>query len=473
MKRMTLVKKIIAICLFVFSFTSQAFSYDETDAAKDVKAFLNNPKKLESTLKATSLVKETYQAREYLPMWFFDGKLTRKGVDLLKTLNDSSYEGLGFSLFHKKELEDFYKSPAKKVKSESAAKADILLTDSFFSLASAYQFGIFPRAGSKIEWIKNESHFDYIKLLNQVIGSGNVRSAFTELLPSNPEYIELKAAYARVSKTYPKMEWPKVGGGPKIEIGKKDLRIREVRKRLEAEGYIKDAGGSTEYDERLAEAVKKFQEVHALPGDGVIGAGTVEALNLSPSQKLDRIRISLDRMRGFKPDTSRPYVFVNIPGFYLKVKDGNSTKLRMNVIAGRPDRKTPLFSDEIEFVVFNPTWTVPKSIAVKDKLSKIQANPEFLKNMGMKVYTTEEGKVTEVDPSQIDWNAVNADNFNYRIVQRPGTDNALGTIKFMFPNGEDVYLHDTNDHGLFAGSVRAFSSGCIRIEKPMEMAGWI
>ncbi|MBX7147474.1 L,D-transpeptidase family protein [bacterium] len=465
-------KKYIFCFIIIAGTISPVFAQNDSDGAKEISTVINNSKKLDASLKALSLVKSFYESRGHLPAWFFEGRLTRKGIDLLRILNESANEGLGFSLFHKKILEDYLKSSGKKVNPESMAKADVLMTDAFFALTSAYRFGLFPRVGSKVEWVKNANSFNYVQFLTDA-QNGAVRTALNELLPNSRDYRTLKEAYLRVLKTYPKMEWPKVAGGAKLEPGMRDLRIREVRKRLQAEGYLKADNASTTYDDNLVIAVKKFQEVHALPPDGVIGGGTLEALNLTPEQKLARIRISLDRLRGFRPDTSRPYVFVNIPGFYLKVKDGESTRLGMNVIAGRPDRKTPLFSDEIEFVVFNPTWTVPKSIAVKDKLSKIQNNPDFLKNMGMKVYTTDNGNVTEVDPATIDWKNVNEDNFNYRIVQRPGTDNALGTIKFIFPNGEDVYLHDTNDHNLFKGGVRAFSSGCIRIEKPMEMAEWI
>lgn len=291
--------------------------------------------------------------------------------------------------------------------------------------------------------------------------------------------------YEELSKKDP---WPVISKGEKIEppVEKsltqesstqestvQDERIPLIRKRLDAEGYIKkDSSNEADYDEKLVAAVKLYQVRNGLEPDGVIGKGTVAAMNVTAKQRLCQLKVNRRRFeQQLTGEIPSQYIRVNVPAFWLYYVKDYQPLLDSRVIAGRRDRKTPIFNDEITHLVVNPAWYVPRNIAVKDKLPTLQKDPEYLQKMGMKLYEkTPEGESMEVDPSTVDWSTVTAEDFNYRIVQKPGGGNALGTVKFLFPNKYDVYLHDTSDRYLFKRDSRSFSSGCVRVEKYMELA---
>ena len=217
-------------------------------------------------------------------------------------------------------------------------------------------------------------------------------------------------------------------------------------------------------------AVIDFQSRHGLEVDGVVGPATLAALNTSLEEKVKRIRLNLERWRWMPEDLGSRHVQVNIADFQLIAFEQGQVVLEMKIIAGRDYRQTPVFSDRISYMVLNPSWYVPQSIAVKDKLPLIKKNPGYLAQQRIKVYSSWKGDAKEINPYYIDWSKVSASNFYYRLRQSPGPNNALGRIKFMFPNRFNVYLHDTPSRELFNKTNRTFSSGCIRIQYPEELA---
>lgn len=269
-------------------------------------------------------------------------------------------------------------------------------------------------------------------------------------------------------------EWPKIPKGPKLEPGGTDTRVSILRHRLKAEKIWNGPLTDDYYDEELVEGVKRFQSLNGLFVDGVVGPSTVQALNIKPSQRVCQIRQNLERLQTIYSNLEETYLLVNIPEFKLHVvKDGREINL-INVIAGRHDRKTPLLDSQIQSIIFSPSWHVPSSIAVKDKLSKIKADPGFLAKNNMHLYEkAEDGTSVEVDPYTVDWTLIDKTNFTYSIKQDPGDGNALGYVKFVFPNSEGVYMHDTSQRELFASTLRPFSSGCVRVEKPLELAEYL
>ncbi len=295
--------------------------------------------------------------------------------------------------------------------------------------------------------------------------------------PSNIERID--QAITRYESYAKKGPWPKIKEGKKIEPGQTSDRLPTIRDRLEAEGYFKElkkknqrGKESSFYDPELEEVIKVYQERNGLEPDGVIGKGTFQAMNVTVDRRLCQLRVNRSRFESLMATEIPPrYVRVNVPAFRLDVVENHQSVLESKVIVGRRDRKTPIFNDEITHLVMNPAWYVPRNIAVKDKLPHLQKDPAYLQKMNMKLYgKSEEGTSVEVDPATIDWTTVSADNFDYKIVQKPGGGNALGTIKFLFPNKYDVYLHDTSDRYLFKRQSRSFSSGCIRVERYMDLA---
>lgn len=268
--------------------------------------------------------------------------------------------------------------------------------------------------------------------------------------------------------------WPPVPAGPVLREGVRDERIPLLRERLVASADLAASAGGREaaFDGTLKEAVQRFQRRHGLAADGQVGAKTLRALNVPVSERIRQLTASLERCQALPPLLERRHVVVNIADFSLKLYEEGRLRLQMPVIVGRPYRQTPVFHSRISSLVLNPSWNVPKSITTRDLLPKVKKNPEYLRQMGFRILRDWKGGA-EIDPATIDWASLVPARFPYRLRQDPGPANALGRLKFFFPNPYDVYLHDTPSQELFQQDARAFSSGCIRIGRPLELAAYL
>jgi len=380
---------------------------------------------------------------------------------------------------------------------ELLAELDILMADAFFELASHLECGKANPYYSNANQRSPGCDVDFVAVLQGAVEKHDVRDALDGLAPKSERYSRLVKALAKMRETAAKESWPTVSDTKrdKVEPGDTDPRVMEVRRRLEAQGFITPPAqskaktraeineemqatstkpGEDFYDDALVEAVKRFQAEYGLKPDGVIGRRTVLMMNRDPSWRVCQIKINLDRLRALDSVivTDR-YALVNIPDFKLTIFEGGKPIKEMNVIVGMLDRKSPLMSDNIRLLVFSPKWHVPTSIAVKDKLPKIKKDPSFIRKHGMTVYSVGDTGIEMVEPEEIDWEAVDAGNFPYRLVQGVGDANALGRVKFLFPNRHAVYLHDTPTKYLFDRGQRTYSSGCIRIADPIWFAEYL
>jgi len=212
---------------------------------------------------------------------------------------------------------------------------------------------------------------------------------------------------------------------------------------------------------------------HGLDVDGVVGSATLDALNVPVEKRVRQLIVNMERWRWLPQDLGKRYILVNIADFELDVVENSQPLMTMRVIVGRDYRRTPVFSDNMTYLVLSPYWHVPTAIAVQDILPKIQQEPGYLAKQNIRVFRGWGAETREIDPRTVNWSHVTAANFSYRLRQEPGPMNALGRVKFMFPNKFNVYLHDTPAQELFAKPERTFSSGCIRIEKPIELAEYL
>jgi murein L,D-transpeptidase YcbB/YkuD len=210
-----------------------------------------------------------------------------------------------------------------------------------------------------------------------------------------------------------------------------------------------------------------------LDDDGVMGKDTLAALNVSTAERIRQIKINMERCRWLPDDLGADYIFVNVPAYTLQVYEADQEVMAMRVVVGRKMRQTPVFSSTMTQIILNPPWSAPVSVARKDMLEHMRQEPGYLTKYGFDVYANYEDDAPLVDITTIDWTQYNEKNLPFRFRQRPGPLNALGRIKFMLPNRFDVYLHDTPSRSLFSKTVRDFSSGCIRIEKPIELATYL
>jgi murein L,D-transpeptidase YcbB/YkuD len=289
------------------------------------------------------------------------------------------------------------------------------------------------------------------------------------LLP--PDAAALKRALAAARAQVAAGGWPTVPpGNDTLEPGATDaVRVPALRARLAAsDPHVLPTGGDI-YDQALVDAVKRFQQAESLEPDGRIGRLSFAALNHPAEVAVRQLRAALDQRRAAAPEPVERRIDVNVAHQRLQVVERDRVLLEMNVIVGKPARATPMMRVRMTSVQFNPPWGVPERNAREDLLPRFRRDPRAMMEKGFRVFGFAEGQRVEIDPTTIDWQTVNSRRFPYFIRQDAGDTSALGRIKFIMPNTEDIYLHDTPDRHLFRRPDRAFSSGCIRLERPMEL----
>jgi len=301
---------------------------------------------------------------------------------------------------------------------------------------------------------------DAAALLERLARSADPAAVLGELEPRHREFLALKAALADFDAAGAERPAP-IGTGPVLRPGHSDPRVPAIRARLQLPG-----SSSSVYDNALVAAVEMFQEGQGLEVDGVIGPATLAALNGGEATRREDIIANMERWRWMPEALGDFAVMVNIPEYRLWILRNGQTEYTTRVVVGTAKNQTPVFSDNIRHIVVNPYWNVPSSIIRNEVAPAVLRNPGYIDGQNMDLLYN--GK--PVSPWQVDWSQVSTSNFPFRVRQRPGAGNALGQIKFLFPNKHDVYLHDTPSKSLFSRSARAFSHGCIRVQNPMEFA---
>jgi murein L,D-transpeptidase YcbB/YkuD len=353
---------------------------------------------------------------------------------------------------------------------EMLADFDILLTDSLIRLGYHIIFGKVDPEALDINWNLARDIYDRdpAVVIQEAIDLNAVAKLIDDNKPQQFFYKRLKSMLAAYRDIQGKGGWQAVPAGPALKKGMKDNRVVNLRRRLAVTGDLpNDTLDSDVFDEQLEEAVIHFQNLHWLDADGVTGENTLEALNVPVEARIDQIRVNLERLRWVLHEIKGDFIIADIAGYMVYYVQDSEITWTSRVQVGKTYRKTPVFKSKIKYIVFNPTWTVPPGILYKDLLPAAKREPGYLKKKNINVIDRD-GKV--VDQNSLDWSQYSARNFPYVLRQEPGPTNALGRIKFIFPNKHFVYLHDTPSKSLFNRTERAFSSGCIRVEKPFELA---
>lgn len=297
------------------------------------------------------------------------------------------------------------------------------------------------------------------------LARGDIGDWLKSLLPAHQDYERLRIILRDLEKLRFAGGWNVVGEGPALDVGDAGERVPRLRDRLGI-GGIELTPASSVYDEQLSARVRDYQLQHGLDADGIAGSQTIRHLDVDTNTRIEQVKTNLARMRQNPTPTQGTYVHVNVPGFSLDyVRQGKPT-LSMRVIVGNKKNPTPVFSDSIEYLVFSPYWNVPRRIAVKELLPIIVNDPDYLGRENFEIISAE----GPVHPDTIDWSGVDTGEFPHRLRQKPGGGNSLGQVKFIFPNTYNVYMHDTPADSLFARSRRALSHGCVRLERPQELA---
>jgi murein L,D-transpeptidase YcbB/YkuD len=419
-----------------------------------------------SGVAARTALPKIYEGGGYRPFWNSERLDT-----LLALIRASAEDGLRPEDYHLAALTQRASALAPGADPAARADADLLATDGFFLLLYHLYLGkVDPKSHHPV-W-----NFDPrpvgeqqgIAFVLDALKQGRIREAVARVRPDHWWYAKARAALAEYRDLAARGGWPSVAPGAPLKPGAKDARVVSLRKRLAASGELSGQPLDSEvYDAPLAAAVQDFQERHRLTRDGALGAETLAELNVPVEARILQIRINLERARWvlheIKPGD---LVVVDVAGFEtMFVREGKPI-WRGKTQVGKPYRETPIFKAKIDHVVFNPTWTVPPGILANDVLPAARKDPKYLERKHLDLI---DSKGNKVDPAGIDWASQRAGSFPYTVRQEAGPDNALGRVKIMFPNPYHVYLHDTPNKALFEKSSRAFSSGCMRLERPLEM----
>jgi L,D-transpeptidase YcbB len=336
--------------------------------------------------------------------------------------------------------------------------------------ASDLADGLADLAHADPAWQIRPEKFDPAVSLEKALASNTVDASLAELTPAHPQYRALRTVLADYKQKASKGGWPAVPIALKLTPGQRSPQLHPLATRLAASGdysgRIPAANEPAVYGTELQEAVKRFQRRHGLMDDAVVGPPTVAELNVPLATRIGQLELNLERWRWLPRDLGSRFVLVNIPEYRLEVWESGRVPLTMRVVVGKQDTPTPIFTDEMTYLVFSPYWNVPPDIAKGETLPEALKDPAFLERTNMEVLDAS-GK--PVDPSAIELD----DPTQYRFRQRPGEGNSLGLVKFMFPNQYNVYLHDTPADSLFARAARSFSHGCVRVEQPLALAAYV
>ncbi|MEN8231882.1 MAG: L,D-transpeptidase family protein [Thermodesulfobacteriota bacterium] len=414
-----------------------------------------------------------YVATGMKPLWVSERGPGENAAVILQFLENSRTEGLRPSDYAVQDILSLWKSR----NSDDLARLDTLLTINLIKYAHDVSRGrLMPFKGDPQLFAEaSDRHFKPVQIIKRVLAAQDLASHLAYLPPSHEYYRKLREALKEYRDIAAAGNWEKVADGKMLHPGDRDERLEQVRKRLEKKGGT-EAGGEKEnsYDDQLVLKVKQFQKSFGLEGDGIIGPKTLAALNRSPEEIVDTIILNMARWRWLNIELGRRYILVNIANYELMAVEEGRRKIEMPVIVGKQQHQTPVFSRRIQYVDINPFWNIPSSIAANEELPELRKDQFYLADRKVRVFSSWEDNAVELDSTAIDWQAVSSNDMKrYKLRQDPGPWNALGKVKFVFPNEYSVYIHGTPAQELFENNIRDFSHGCIRASRPLALAEFL
>jgi murein L,D-transpeptidase YcbB/YkuD len=412
-------------------------------------------------------VRRIYKDQNYQMIWIDGDRPSERYRQFAKVLDGAPDHGLSRALYAVPIEES--SEERVKISAEQTPQLDATITATFLRYFTHLSGGRLDPRVLQSQWTLKPEKPDLVAALSGGVKNNDLTVVMEKLQPQHPEYRELQKVLVRYRAIAAKGGWPSIPDNTRLEPHQQSAVIPALRQRLAIEGDLdpsheKDPGPV--FDARIADAVKRFEERHRIEPNGVVDAATVSALNVPVEQRIRTLELNLERWRWLPDPMPDRYVLVNVPDFRLDVIENGKAVLGMRVVVGEPDNRTPIFANDMTHVVFSPYWNVPAGIAKNETIPRAVNDPGFLARNNMEVVTAS-GAV--VDPHSIDWSNASG----VRIRQRPGSGNALGGVKFMFPNNFNVYLHDTNATKLFERLERSLSHGCVRVEEPHKLAQYV
>ncbi len=437
-----------------------------------------------------------YRERQYRLGWFKQHQLVPQAATFLTVVAKAKDDGLDPKRYDTKHitamitaLQSAGQDTARRNQLER--ELDVTLSGSYFAWASDYYRGVAnPRDTKNEAWKVKRNKIKLDHALMTILRERESTYPYYDFAPLHPEYDHLKKALALLRARQAAGGWPALPATTSLKPGAASPAVSLLRQRLlggEATGQtpppaaatprpvsnVTAAPAAATYDPALVAAVKNFQRDLGLPPTGVVSGETLRQLNVPIQARINQVILNMERWRWLPKKFEPDYLIVNVPEYRLRVFEDGKQALTMRVIVGKTLTATPVFSDKMEYVVLAPYWNVPYSIIDKELRPRLVANPHYLDRLDMEVVKGYGRKATVVDPTSIDWANVTQANFKYTVRRRPGPKNDLGDVKFIFPNSNDIYLHDTPHGELFSQTKRSFSHGCVRVEEPVKLATYL
>jgi len=475
---------------------NQNTNFDFQKFQMDLEEKLTNKRVLLKDIYNKKFIKRFYFQNGYTPLWF-----TQKGLNQQKVSSLFNEIKNDLTVDTKSKIYKKYKYISNYIRENKTPKyyyVELQLTQLYYQYLNHTIYGSIDwksfswklaqmrKRGIPAYWVTYKPQYNISELLLQ----DNIQKTIQEVIPKRFGYQGLLKSLRILKDIQARGGWKKLPYFKKLKLGDKGINVIKLRERLEASGDLEvcqakpsdlfekedrdsevDIQPRANFDSCLEEAVKKFQARHGLKSDGVVGWETRKALNISVESKIKTVLLNLDRIKWLPRENEERYLVVNIPEFMLYYIERGKEKDSIKVIVGDKRHHTPIFREKISYIVLNPYWKVPEGIVRKEIIPNMIKDPNYLRREGLEIHTTWSENSPKIDPYSIFWEDYYYGNmkFPYRIMQPPGPKNALGKIKFKFPNRFNVYLHDTPTKWLFKKTKRAFSHGCIRVSQPWKL----
>jgi murein L,D-transpeptidase YcbB/YkuD len=425
-------------------------------------------------------VRAFYTQREQQPAWIDESAPSKLAKDAWRVISSAGAHGLQTADYDEPAIARLLGELAKAEGDSGSrlaqlAQFDVRVSAALLGLGRDIAVGRTTPAEIDRRWKPRRKAPDLAGSLNGSI-DGSLEGWLASIRPQHPEYAALQKALADLTGVRQRGGWAKIPAGV-LKRGVSDRSIIALRQRLAATGELAQGRAdhgqpSTSFDAGIEEAVRAFQEHHALKATGVVDAATRDAMNVSVDERIRQVALNLERWRWQPDDFGERHLIVNIPYFHVVAREHGKAVTDIRVVVGKPGNETPIFSSAMDTVVFSPYWNIPDTIVAGETAPAIARDAGYLSRNNIEILRVSGSRAERVDPSSVDWdNAEAVQELAFR--QRPGAGNALGHVKFLFPNPYNVYLHDTPADNLFARRGRAFSHGCIRVEEPVALAKYV